>query len=186
LIRGYSLLCFLNEYSERFESYITLAALTEESDLNNRKDFVKIITFLVEEGVEVNAVNNEGATAFMNLAAGGEVDLLRLLVERGADPKAIRDDGSIALHMAAHRGNFDACRYLIEECGLDINTINKRKEISDLGLTPLYLAAGGESLKICEYLLQSGASVDAGYQPLICAVSVYTLYSNLHIHRKAI
>jgi hypothetical protein len=68
------------------------------------------------------------------------------------------------VHAASGEGYFDVSRYLVEDCGLDINAMT-----SDL-LTPLYLAS--LDVEVCKYILEKGASVDVGIQPLSAAAQV--------------
>jgi ankyrin repeat protein len=77
--------------------------------LKGRKDskFVKLIEFLIEEGVDVNFEGSDGETAFTNCARHGMLELCRLLVKRGADPSVARKGNKkTALHFAAFPGNF--------------------------------------------------------------------------------
>jgi ankyrin repeat protein len=92
-----------------------------------RKELVKMIKFLIKEGVDINAKDKNGLTAFMICAGGGEFELLKLLIEKGADPKAIQKYGATALHDAASSGSAPVCRYLVEECGLDIEVLSSDK-----------------------------------------------------------
>jgi hypothetical protein len=146
------------------------------SDSIERRDLVKLIEFLIQEGADVNAVDCFGFTPFMNCAIGGEKELCKLLVERGAVLSAIRNDGGTGLHAAAEKGYMVVCRYLVEDCGLDIDA-----ELQDDGLrqkTPLFFAALNGNIEVCRYLLEKGAKVDAGRQPLIAAAQVYRFISH--------
>jgi hypothetical protein len=55
------------------------------ADTIERRDLVKLIELLIEEGADVNAVDRVGDTPFMNCAKSGDVKLCKFLVERGAD-----------------------------------------------------------------------------------------------------
>jgi ankyrin repeat protein len=143
-----------------------------------RRDLVKLIEFLIEEGADVNAVDYLGYTPFINCATGGETKLCILIVEQGADPYAQRNDGGTALHTAAAAclDCVDVCRYLLEDCGLDIDAESKDKRMRSR--TPLCLAALSGNIEVCIYLLKRGAKVDAGLQPLISAAQVYRFISH--------
>jgi ankyrin repeat protein len=136
--------------------------------------WVKLVEFLIKEGVDVNSQSHGGETPFWCCAKCGPIKLLKMLVEQGANPNISRiTDGATALHMAAQNGNIDICRYLVEECGLDVNAISSHEIQSQT--TPLFDAAGDGQLDVCKYLIGKGALVDAGYQPLTSAAMVYLL-----------
>jgi hypothetical protein len=142
-------------------------------DSIERRDLVKLIEFLIEEGSDVNAVSELGSTPFMNCAVGGEKELCKFLVERGAYPSAKLDNGGTALHEAARFDRDDVFRYLIEDCGLDIDA--EYQDETGRPRTPLFLAALNGNIEVCRYLLKMGAKVDGGegLQPLMAAAQVY-------------
>jgi hypothetical protein len=135
-----------------------------------RRDLVKLIEFLIEEGADVNDVDELGTTSFMNCIMNGEAGLCKLLVGRGADPTAKRSNGGTALHAAAQKGHVDVFRYLVEDCGLNIDAEFIGKDSRPR--TPLFLAACYGNMKACRYLLEKGAIVDKGYRPLMAAAQV--------------
>jgi hypothetical protein len=64
--------------------------LDSTADLRNcaidsieRRDLVKLIEFLIEEGVDVNAVDHFGFTPFMNCAIGGARSCVNRLLSEG-------------------------------------------------------------------------------------------------------
>jgi hypothetical protein len=141
------------------------------ADSFERRESVKLIEFMIEEGADVNAASEKGGfTPFITCARNGERELCKYLVDRGADLSAKRNDGITALHLSAQNGYTDVCRYLVKDCGLDINAESQDKDLRQR--TPLYLAARNGQIEVCEYLLAQGASVDAGDQPLIEAAQV--------------
>jgi ankyrin repeat protein len=144
------------------------------ADSIERRDLVKLIKFLIEEGADVNAVDCLGFTPFINCATEGEKELCKMLVDRGAVPSTERNDGTTALHMATQMGNMVVCRYLVEDCGLDINAESRDENMRPR--TPLFLAALKGNIKVCSYLLEKGSRVDGGegLQPLIGAAEVYS------------
>jgi ankyrin repeat protein len=139
------------------------------ADSIERRDLVKLIEFLIEEGADVNAVEENGNTPFINCATGGETELCKMLVDRGAVPSAKRNKGTNALHMATQYGSVAVCRYLVEDCGLDIEANDQEVRPR----TPLFLASLNGNIEVCIYLLKRGAKVDAGVQPLLGASQVY-------------
>jgi hypothetical protein len=143
------------------------------ADSSERRELVKLIEFLIEEGADVNAVDEDGFTPFINCAWNGETGLCKFLVERGADPSTKRNNGGTALHATACLDRVDVFRYLVEDCGLDIDAECRNENMRPR--TPLFLAALLGNIKACRYLLEKGAIVDRGYQPLTAAAQVYSL-----------
>jgi ankyrin repeat protein len=143
------------------------------ADSNERRELVKLIELLIKEGADVNTVNDYGTSPFWNCARNGEAGLCKFLVERGADPSIRRNDGGTALHAAAQSVHVDVFRYLVEDCGLDINA--ERQDERMRQRTPLYDAALNGNFEACKYLLEKGAKVDVGKQPLMAAAQVYSL-----------
>jgi hypothetical protein len=139
-------------------------------DSIERRDLVKLIEFLIEEGADVNAVDEFGITPFMDCARNGETGLCKFLVERGADLSAKRNNGGTALHAAACLDRVDVFRYLVEDCGMDIDAERQGENLYQR--TSLYEAALNGNIKACKYLLEKGAIFDKGYQPLMAAAQV--------------
>jgi ankyrin repeat protein len=148
----------------------TASLINHAADSIKRRNSVKLIKFLIEEGADFNAVNEFGSTPFMNCAKGGDVKLCKFLVERGADPSVKRKDGGTALHGAAGSCHVDVFRYLVEDCGLDIN--DEYQDENMRPRTPLFLAAMNGNIDVCRYLLEMGAKFDAGSQSLMAAAQV--------------
>lgn len=86
------------------------------------------------------------------VSAAKEADWNRLaaLVEDGVNPNAIYGDGSTALHWASYHDNADAAGSLVN-ADADINAT------TDLGVTPLWLAAENGSMEMVSLLLAAGA-----------------------------
>jgi ankyrin repeat protein len=143
----------------------------------DRRETAKLIKFVIEEGADVHAVDSLGTAPFWNCAWNGETELCKFLVERGADPSAKRNNGGTALHAAAQFGIVAVLRYLVEDCGLDINA--ERQDERMRQRTPLNDAALNGNFEACKYLLEKGAKVDAGVQPLMVAAQVLFRFSSL-------
>jgi hypothetical protein len=64
---------------------------------------VKLAKFLIEEGADVNAIDQLGdtpcGTPFINCARSGDVKLCKFLVEWGADPSIRRNDGLLFMRL---------------------------------------------------------------------------------------
>jgi ankyrin repeat protein len=60
-------------------------------------DSVDMATILIEKGIDVDAKNNNGNTAFIIAACQGNSDLVELLIANGADVNATDNEGRTAL-----------------------------------------------------------------------------------------
>jgi hypothetical protein len=68
----------------------------------------------------------------------------------------------------------DVIRYLVEDCGLDIDAECRDERMRPT--TPLCIASLNGNIEVCKYdkyLLEIGAKVDSGNQPLLAAAQVY-------------
>jgi len=75
---------------------------------------------LVDEGVDVNSMDEDGYTPLWSAAIYGNVDIVRLLLDRGANVNKSDNNGGTELHDAAINGKDEAVRLLIER-GADLH-----------------------------------------------------------------
>ena len=75
---------------------------------------------LLQQGINVNAADNDGETALMEAADSRNADAVRVLIANGADVNAADEDGETALMIAADEGNLEAVKLLIE-AGANVN-----------------------------------------------------------------
>jgi cytochrome c len=88
-----------------------------------RRGHGEIVTVLVDQGADVNAVTRAG-TALQIAARGNHVPVVETLLARGADPNiAGGENMNTPLHDAAERGSVAAARLLLEQ-GADVNRRN--------------------------------------------------------------
>jgi|GEM_PF-6435518 len=88
-----------------------------EASLHGHFDTVRR---LLDQGADINAKGNTGATALMMACWWGHVDIVRLLLDRGANVNAKGLDGYTALMEAARYGRFEIAELLLEK-GAHVN-----------------------------------------------------------------
>jgi ankyrin repeat protein len=99
------------------------------SDCNS----TNVVTFLLENGANINDRDTIDQTSLIIAAQNGCKDIVKMLLDAGADIHHRNDQGENALISAAQEGHIDTVKLLLE-AGVDINQSN-----SD-GETPLDLA----------------------------------------------
>jgi ankyrin repeat protein len=109
---------------------------------------------LIAAKADVNAPQNDGATALHWAVYRGDKELVGLLVRAGANPKAANRAGSTPLWLASINGDAAIISALIEAGG-DAN------EKLPLGRTPLMIAARTGNVDAIKTLLDNGADVNA-------------------------
>jgi ankyrin repeat protein len=91
---------------------------------NSRLDIVK---YLVDQGVNMEAVDNEDSTSLHYAAMNGHLDVVKYLVEQGDLKKAMDDD------------NVTSLRYAATNDHLDLDAITRSMEIQIVLHTPVRL-----------------------------------------------
>jgi hypothetical protein len=71
-----------------------------------------VVAYLLQEGAELDAVDNRGETPLMITARNGNVAIAKLLLGRGADPSIRNDRGRTANVLATESGNEEVARLL--------------------------------------------------------------------------
>lgn len=129
----------------------------------------KEVARFLKRGIEVDAVDDEGATPLGRAARFGHRDVVQLLLSEGADVHHRDDAGRTALHRAATRGHVDVLTLLIDS-GAEIDATEDRGE------TPLMYAAAQGQYAAGAVLIEAGADVnardEAGYTPLVHALLI--------------
>ena len=125
----------------------------------------EMITYLIEQGADVNATHGDGETPLLQLAAQGNLAMLKHLVKHGAVFKD--DQNNAALLLAAYTGDLPTVRYLIETHDADAN------DIPEFG-SVLFAAVMSGSLDLVKYLVEEqGVKINADYSPPIVYVQAY-------------
>lgn len=104
---------------------------------------VLTVCTLLDEGIDVNAMDDHGLTALHRAVWVGHQGMVRVLIESGADINAKRVVGEVGnawapLHLAAVNDRVECARLLLE-AGADPDPKD------EYGQTPLFLAAGQEN-----------------------------------------
>lgn len=128
----------------------------------------KIAIFLLANGANINAIDNEGVTPLNEAISYKHGGLAKIFIEKKADVNAARRDGATPLHAAAQLNLPDIAVLLIAQHAV----IDPR---SETGITPLMLAAGNKNHDTAQLLIEKGANVNAactddGATPLDYAV----------------
>jgi ankyrin repeat protein len=129
------------------------AAEAEVADAAMRGDLTAVRA-LVARKADVNAPQNDGATALHWAVYLGRPALVEALLKAGANPKAVNRDGSTPLWLASINGDAGVIRALLD-AGADVN------EALPLGRTPLMAAARTGNVEALTVLLDRGARVNA-------------------------
>lgn len=125
---------------------------TEEgNELSISRKRRDIIMLLVSHGIDVNAVDEDGKTAFIWAASFANLQISRMLLSIGANPMIMDKDGLTALHYAVLEEYDPAFIDLWIESGLDINV----KSSSGMSALDYVLDFGGGD--IVEKLIECGA-----------------------------
>jgi ankyrin repeat protein len=106
--------------------------------------------FLLEQGVDVNAVGQEGLTALLGASYAVKPSVIKLLLEKGADANSKLSDGTTALMIVAEKASY-ACVELLLKHQADVNASHPN------GLTPLKMALQKKHTGIVNQLKAAGA-----------------------------
>jgi ankyrin repeat protein len=110
---------------------------------------------LIKTGVNVNAVNEYGATALTEAAMNGNTAIIEKLLKAGANANLATADGMTALMIVARSTNVKAAQLLLEH-GADVNAAEQQKKQTAL----MWAAAQGQAAMVKE-LIAHKADVNA-------------------------
>ena len=152
-----------------FVSFVVTSGAAGKSDVADAamRGDKAAVQKLITQKADVNAPQNDGATALHWAVYRGDKELVGMLVRAGANPKAANRQGSTPLWLASINGDAAILAGLLE-AGADAN------EKLPLGRTPLMIAARTGNVDAIKTLLDNGADVNAketqrGTTPLMWA-----------------
>jgi ankyrin repeat protein len=129
---------------------------------NGKLDRVKEL--IDQEGANVNARDDEGATPLHWAGRFGDEAIAELLIKNNADVRAETKGGSTPLHWASHphdevtdKAALDVVTLLVEN-GADVRARTKKEKDYS---TPLHSAALAGRKEVAEFLISKGADVNA-------------------------
>ena len=142
------------------------AAPSPVADAAMRGDKTAVRALLAKKA-DVNAPQNDGATAVHWAAYRGDIELAEILLRAGGSPKAANREGATPLWLAAVNGDATMINALLK-AGADAN------EKMALGRSPLMIASRTGNVAAMRVLIEAGADVNAketlrGTTPLMWA-----------------
>ena len=116
-----------------------------------------IAKFLIEKGIDINAVDSEGKNALMYAIRNELSEIAKLLIEKGIDIHAVDVKGKNALMHAIQIRNSEVAKLLIEK-GIDIHTVNSNGE------NALIYAIENNLPEVAKLLIEKGIDIHAVIQ----------------------
>ncbi|MFI3242739.1 MAG: ankyrin repeat domain-containing protein [Akkermansia sp.] len=115
-------------------------------------DDVDTIRTLLDSGFDVDAINEQGRTAFMIACLKGHYDLASVLLEYGAKKDLLDKQGNNLMGMLAYFNKVDGLNFLLQH-GFDLEAKDKE------GFSPLLRACQGASVDAVKFLMAAGADI---------------------------
>lgn len=139
---------FSNEFLFHVTPSESQAKVLRET-LDEPHSMVGALRRILEDGSDIHARRDDGATPLNQAAFWGERDLVEKFLDRGADPSSTNADGNSALHLAAFMGHQEMVKLLLER-GASWSARN------DKGETPLDVVSGAWSPELSGFYLAIG------------------------------
>lgn len=111
---------------------------------------IRFMDRLLEEGLDIDAVDKEGQTALHHAVFGKKEAVISHLLRKGANPQVRDTDGVTPLHYAVQVGALQTVKMLIKY-KVDVNAAD------NVGWTPLHVAMQSRNRDIAKVLLVNGA-----------------------------
>lgn len=146
-----------------------------------RKNDVKEVEKLLNQGFYVDVRNEASCTPLHDAAAFGAVDVIKLLLSHGADINALSGSfGWTALLKAVYCNHYNAVQLLVQ-AGADLNV---KAEI--WGVTALHKAVYHRHNKIALYLINKGADCNSIDNLKSSPLHYAAAYSSVEVVKKLI
>jgi hypothetical protein len=108
---------------------------------------------LLDEGKSVNCLDSDGLTPIMLALKYCHIEAVIMLAGRGADLSRITNGGWNMLHFATLGGARDCVKWVLANTTININTT------TNIGNTPIYLAANDSNIDAAKLLVEKGANL---------------------------
>ena len=115
---------------------------------------IKTVQAIIDNGADVNAVNNKGQTPLWLACCDGQEAFVATMLDAGADPSIADKNGDSCLHAAMNGHCSTGAIQKIVDHGAHVNAVNKDET------TPLLLACSTAQAESVELLLTIGADAN--------------------------
>lgn len=130
--------------------------------------YKSLVIFLINQGVSVNARNDDGSTTLHEVAHYGLLDVAQILINNRALVDVQDNNGNTPLHNASSSGHLEIAQALIR-AGASVNMQNYN------GNTPLHNAAFNGNINVIEALMSAKADTNkpnhVGKTPIQIAIN---------------
>ena len=86
------------------------------------KENLKMIQFLLEQGYDMNAVDNEENTAFHFACFSGNLNVVQFLLQQGFNMNVADNHGRNVFHYACSNANFNVIQFFLQQ-EFDMNVL---------------------------------------------------------------
>jgi len=121
--------------------------------LNDSEDDLNRVIELLEEGAEIEALDEHQSTPLAVASISGHYQISNLFIQRGANVLAVDEGGQTPLHWAAIKGNCSVGQLLIDHKA-NVNLPDS------MGQIPLHWAVLKSHAEFCKMLLMSNADIN--------------------------
>lgn len=127
---------------------------TNALNVASQLGFLPIVQFLVTNGANVSAVDENGNPPLMRAAMFGRLEVAKVLVANGASPNQGNSAGTTPLWWAVFSEEFEVVKFLVANGG-DVNArTNEGKTILQSAVT----SNSSKAQEISQFLIQNGAT----------------------------
>ena len=145
------------EYLERLglnPNTYTKEGRTPLHALASRSDDVKLLSYFIEKGVDVNQPDSEGNTAFMSAISRNNLETIAFLFKQVKDINVVNKKGESALALATEYNSSEVVQFLIKSKA-DVNAVDAKGNNLTYYLINSYNSKKSEDFKAKLELLQN-------------------------------